>query len=341
MIKYEFDFLKSPTESEEFAEASVHELKVLITLIECGGVCSDDDLVEKSGVSKSRIAASLALWQEAGVIAPREHNKEVSFYGNSVFEEFPERIILGELEEESALSVARTIRNKGLADLFNEIAALMGKPMLTPQEVKRLSELSSQYQLSEEYILALAAHLLSKGSLTVNYIVKRAENLVGKGITNLDELTEYLNDVERESNDLMEYKRELGIYGRKLSPTEIALFKKWRYDFGYGIEIVKQAYDFNVVNTSKMNVSYMDKLLCDWHEHSCKTVDECLNRYKERKISLELEAEKKREEMNARRPQKKTAAPKPRYGDFDPEEAFKIALSRSFGNNKDEKTEAT
>ena len=45
--------------------------------------------------------------------------------------------------------------------------------------------------------------------------------------------------------------------------------------------------------------------------------------------------------MNARRPQKKTAAPKPRYGDFDPEEAFKIALSRSFGNNKDEKTEAT
>ena len=91
MIRYEFDFPKKASDTDEIREASAAELKVLVALIESGGSITDDELSDKLEVSKARVSAAIALWQESGVIAPREHGKEVSFYGNKLTEEFPER----------------------------------------------------------------------------------------------------------------------------------------------------------------------------------------------------------------------------------------------------------
>ena len=334
MIRYEFDFPKKASDTDEIREASVAELKVLVALIESGGSITDDELSDKLEVSKARVSAAIALWQESGVIAPREHGKEVSFYGNKLTEEFPEREVLGELTEESSLSVAKTIRDKRLASLFDEIAAMMGKAMLTPQEIKRISELASQYELSEEYIATLSAHLLEQGNLSVGVLIRRAMKLAGDGVLTAEHLSEYIKDKERERDEYMEYRRVFGIFDRKLSPTEIKYISKWSRDLAFGTEIVTMAYDITVMNTSKLSFSYMDKLLCDWHEHGCTTLGECETRYAERKAELEAEAEKKSADNEKRRSSKKTeTTSKVKYGDFDPEEAFRIALSRSFGDS--------
>ena len=333
MIRYEFDFPKKASDTDEIREASAAELKVLVALIESGGSITDDELSDKLEVSKARVSAAIALWQESGVIAPREHGKEVSFYGNKLTEEFPEREVLGELTEESSLSVAKTIRDKRLASLFDEIAAMMGKAMLTPQEIKRISELASQYELSEEYIATLSAHLLEQGKLSVGVLIRRAMKLAGDGVLTAEHLSEYIKDKERERDEYMEYRRVFGIFDRKLSPTEIKYSSKGSRDLAFGTEIVTMAYDITVMNTSKLSFSYMDKLLCDWHEHGCTTLSECETRYAERKAELEAEAEKKSADNEKRRSSKKTeTTSKVKYGDFDPEEAFRIALSRSFGD---------
>ena len=338
MIRYEFDFPQKASETEEFREASAAELKVLLALIESGGSITDEELSASLGVSKARVSAAVALWQESGVIAVRESGKEVSFFGNKITEEFSEREYLGELYEESSAAVAKTIRDKRLASLFDEIAKMMGKAMLTPQEIKRISELSSQYELSEEYIATLAAHLLAEGKLSVGILVRRAMKLSGDGVVTAEQLAEYINEREREKSEYMEYRRIFGIFDRKLSPKEKELLHKWSRDFVFGTEIVTMAYDICVMNTSKLSFAYMDKLLSDWSEHGCKTLSECESRYAERKAELDAEMQKKREDMEKRRPAK-TAEPKPvkvKYGDFDPEEAFKIALQRSFDGGTDE-----
>ncbi len=337
MIRYEFDFPIKASSTAEFSEASAAELKVLLALIEARGNITDDELSEICGASKARISAAVALWQETGVIAEREHGKEVSFYGNTVRCEFAERETLGELTEESSKSVAKTIRDKRLASLFDEIANMMGKAMLTPQEIKKISELSSQYELSEEYIATLAAHLLAEGKLSVGILIRRAINLVGDGIITADGLAAYISDREQEKNEYMEYRRIFGIFDRKLSPMEKELLRKWSRDFAFGVEIVTMAYDICVMNTSKLSFKYMDKLLSDWNESGSKTLEECEKRYSERKAEHDAEIQKKKEDNEKRRPQKTKEAPagKVKYGDFDPEEAFKIALSRSFDSAKD------
>ena len=338
MIRYEFDFPKKASGGEEFLEASVAELKVLVALMERGGSTTDEELAELCGVSKARVSAAIALWQESGVIAEREHDKEVSFFGNKVTSEFAEREVLGELYDESAKSVAKTIRDKRLASLFDEIASMMGKAMLTPQEIKKISELSSQYELSEEYIATLAAHLLAEGKLSVGILIRRAMNLAGEGIVTAEHLSEYISDKEREKGEYMEYRRVFGIFERKLSPKEKEFLHKWSRKFGFGTEIVTMAYDICVMNTAKLSFAYMDKLLTDWSENGCKTQIECEARYTERKAELDVELQKKREDMKKRRPESKSEE-KPttvKYGNFDPEEAFRIAISRSFDSGKGE-----
>lgn len=337
MIRYEFDFPIKASETEEFREASAAELKVLLALIESSGTVTDEELAEVCGVSKARVTAAIALWQESGVISEREHNKEVSFYGNKISDEFAEREVLGELAEESSISVARTIRDKRLASLFDEIANMMGKAMLTPQEIKKISELVSQYELSEEYIATLAAHLLAEGKLSVGILIRRAINLVGSGVITAEQLTLYISEKEQEKNEYIEYRRIFGIFDRKLSPMEKELIRKWSREFAFGTEIVTMAYDVSVMNTSKLSFKYIDKLLTDWNESGCKTLEDCEKRYTERKAELDAELQKKREDTEKRRPRKanQTTPGKVKYGDFDPEEAFRIALARSFDSKND------
>lgn len=336
MTKYKF--LKKPSEAAEFSEASVHELRVLVALYESGGVIDEESFIASSGTSRARLTSALALWQESGVIAPLgddEPSVEVSFYGSKLTEEFPERVTLGELEEESAADIARTIRNNKLAALFDECAAMMHKTMLTPAEIRRLSELSSQYELSEEYIATLAAHLAEENMLSVGILVKRAITLVGQGVGSTEALADYIADREREKTDLAEYRRIFGIYNRSLSKKEREYIEKWSREYAFGTEIVGMAYDITVMNTAKLSFAYMDKLLADWHSAGCKTLEDCERRYEEHKRELEAEAEEKRAKTAARRSGTEKKKPVARFGDFDPEEAFRLALSRSFASDED------
>ena len=208
MTKYKF--LKKPSEAEEFSEASVHELRVLVALYESQGEIDEESFIQKTGTSRARLTSALALWEESGVIAERDDNEppsETSPWGNRITEEFPERVVLGELEEESAADVARTIRNNKLAALFDECAAMMHKAMLTPAEIRRLSELCSQYELSEEYIATLAAHLAEENMLSVGILVKRAITLVGQGVGSAEALADYIAARETEKTEYSEYRR--------------------------------------------------------------------------------------------------------------------------------------
>ena len=89
---------------------------------EAEGVCDEEKLTESSGVSRARLTSALALWQEAGVIAPAEEGEyavSVSYFGSRVSEEFPERVVLGELEEESG-AIAGKIEHLG--EIYTTVA---------------------------------------------------------------------------------------------------------------------------------------------------------------------------------------------------------------------------
>ena len=133
------------------------------------------------------------------------------------------------------------------------------------------------------------------------------------------------------TSDEWEFRHLLGIYNRTLTKSEQDYVKKWYGEFGYGEDVVGEAYDIAVRNTGKISLPYMDTLVSHWHEDGCKTLDDC-------RALIERDKAAKAVEDKQKTPPKMPRAQKsaPRYGNFDPIEAFEAALKRSYGDEKND-----
>ena len=214
MINYNI-FPLSVSKTAAFSEASREELRVLVALIECSGVCDDPKtLASIAGTSVARASSALVFWQEAGVISRKAEE------GGTITEEFEESLRKGKIREARATDVATTIRREGLASMISECAALMKRSMLNSSEIKDLTALYDQYALSEEYIITLAAYLADRGRLTVTRLINKAINLTEREIDTPEALEAYIVERESESEAEREFRKIFGCYGRSLSKTE-------------------------------------------------------------------------------------------------------------------------
>lgn len=314
MSNYRIKVGKNPALTPCFAEASKEELRVLVAISFDDGI-SESDISSVASVSPARAKSAIALWLAEEVI------EECT--DGTVKEEFADRLRPGELLETPAKDVAETIRDEGLSELIEECATLFKKPALTTEEVKCIIGLADQYSLTPDYILTLAAHLAAKNHLTASTLRDRAIALSSKGISTTEDLEIHLKEKEQESSNEYEMRRIIGVWRRTFSPGEQVLIRKWFDTFGYSPVIISEAYDICVMNTGDLSFGYMDKILSSWHEAGCKTLEEC------KSLRAASKAETKASD-SAKRSRSKSEPPKPRYGDFDVDDAFAKALARSY-----------
>lgn len=304
--------------SEAFFEASREELRVLVAIMEKPLAYSSDDEVGKAaGVSKGRAAAAITLFLEAGVIV---REGDVSY-------EFEKRSREDDIIERSSAEVAETIRKKNLADLFSELAAMMGKETLNTDEIKKLTSLTEDLVLTEEYVMMLAEFLSSKERLSVKNLLKEAAKLDKMDVHTPERLEEYLKMSEGTGSLEWQFRSTFQKYGQKLSKSELDYFRKWTEVFGFSSEIVLLALDVNVRSKTNYSYAYMDTLLERWHECGCKTLEDCKRQAESDRARI---AEEKRRDSTVPQRTKKSEAPAPRFGDFDPNEALKRAIEKSF-----------
>ena len=316
----------SPVNAAGFRDASADELRVLLAILE-DGTLTPDELSGVTGASVPRCRAALALWEAEGIITstPCDENGESKAYIN-VIDDYSS-YTKSDLPDITASETARTIRDENLSSLIEECAALLGKATLATQDVKHLTSLYSELALSPEYILSLAAYLKDKNKLSGYNLRREAEKLVAKDITTLEKLDGYIKERDSEIEGEWEIRRMLGIFNRSVSDTERKFFKRWMDEFSFSVEIVRLAYDMTVTATGgNVSLAYMDKIITGWHEADCKTVSDC--------SAHSASTKPEREEKHTRR-RPKSDEPKPRYGDFDTNEAFKAALARSFTDDND------
>ena len=317
MNKYSYRPSVKACASASFVEASREELRVLAAVMESDTPLSVEEIAVLASVSPARAAGAASLWCAEGVFAE----------GDGITDEFDTVVRAGEIEEVPAVRVAASIRDEGLAELIAECAEIMGKPALTTDEVKNLTALVTQYALTTDYIATLAAYLSSKGKLTAVRLRDRAISLVGRGVDTTEALEVYIKEREKQSSSELEFRRLLGIYNRSTTELERITFNKWSEEFGYSTAVVSEAYNICVMNTGSLSVPYMDRILMGWHAAGCKTVEEC-----KAYSAAQKTAERSAEQSDAQKPKRrsKSEPEKPRYGDFDINDAFKAALERSY-----------
>ena len=315
------------TECEVFFDASAEELRGLVAIIESGDIpITAEDIAARAKISRSRAIAAIALWLDSGVI--READA-----APSVTEEFNSRMAFGEIGERPAAEVAKAIRSSALADMISECAKLLKRPALNTEEIKELTALCEQYSLSEEYILTLATYITHGGenkSSVRNLVNSAIKYSTEMALATVEDLERYISERENEGAAAKEFRKIFGIYDRPLSKTEAECFKRWSKEYGYFTEIVGEAYDLAVMGGYKKPVFQANRLITRWYETGCRTVAECRARF-------EADEEEKKAARESERKEKKAASkPIDKYSDFDPEEALRLALERSFGSDDEE-----
>ena len=148
------------------------------------------------------------------------------------------------------------------------------------------------------------------------------------GLKTPEECREYSekNKSEAKSAPAKKIQGILGIYDRNLSPTERKYFKAWSDELGFSDEIIREAYDITIMHTGNRSLPYMNEILLSWSKAGLKTPEEC------REYS-----EKNKPEAKSAPTKKKPKENKPRYGNFDIDEAFANALQRSYGEESEKK----
>ena len=322
MTEYTFKVrLDGITELDCFREATKDELKILLAIksLEDMPFCAES-LADMLGVSAARVKAAITLFEESSVLVARGD----TILAEVEYEFEPKK----EKTTENKIKTANSLRDNHLQDLIQDMENLLEKT-LSARETERISNLYTEKSLSPEYILTLTSFLKARRNpLTVEAIVREAGKLAEKNVTALEELEIYVKEKESEIKGEMEMRRLLGIHSRSLTPSERTFFKKWLHEFGYSSVIIGEAYDITAINTGKASFAYMDKLLSDWSTAGCKTVDDCRKRYEQAKEERDAVAKERAKDTKPTR--KATAKTTPRYGNFDPEEAMKQAILRSF-----------
>lgn len=344
----------SAASAESFSEATAEELRVLVVLMEAEGeVLTYKEIAARASVSAARARSATALWRADGVLDKEpaktvtgEAKTKVAVTSTAVGtvaagasininnddnlkDEFAERFS-SDMYEERSVETAKTIRDGELSQLLDECAALLDKPALSTEEVKKITSIYSQLSLSAEYIFTLAAYLAENGKFTATNLAKKAESLAEKGVDSLEALCVYIEEAKSENGTDKEFRRLFGIWNRKLSRADREYFRRWSEDFGYSTEIVGEAYGIMTANNASGGVSlkYIDAILTHWHEAGCKTVAQC--RAEEERSRAE------KAEKNDGKIGRKKAEPKPKFVDFDVEDAFQRALQRSYGNSEND-----
>jgi DnaD/phage-associated family protein len=308
-------FLSELDKCAELCDATAEELRLLLALIAEGGELeSEERLAERAKITVGRARASLRFWLDAGIIAAKDDGAP------RITEEHKTRVNKGELIERDGQSVAKEIRENDMKPLFDELCRIFERP-ITTAESKIVAGTVEQYGVSREYLISLAAFLKGRNRLTVTKLRDTAITLSDKGIDTLEALEIYICEREKELKCEWEIKRVLGIYDRVISPSERKYFKAWSEEMGFGSEIIAEAYDITVMQTGKRSLPYMNEILSAWNKAGLKTPEEC------RRHSEEGKPEEKAKPRRERKSESK-----PRYGNFDIDEAFKNALLRSYGD---------
>lgn len=297
--------------NEEFYHASADELRVLLILLEQNRTPSPEEVAERAKVSVARAAAAISYWESAGVMGTLE--RRITY-------EFETR----KEGEDPSVEVARTIRDESLAALLSECATLLGKVALNDSEIKRIVELYDRYGLSEEYLITLLSDMCASDKrVTVSYFAKKAARLSDEGIDTTEALVTYFAARDTRLEGERVYRSLIGEWQRALTDTERARLIRWTQEFAFGEEIMRLAYNLAADAGAKRIPPYMDKLLTDWNAKNLRTPTACRADYDAGKATYE----------KFEKPSKKTNT---RQGNFDPEEAFRLALERSYGNDNKE-----
>lgn len=231
-------------------------------------------------------------------------------------------LVAREMPKYTGIEISAIIDKDGgkLRDMIDACQQMLGYMFSSPEQATMVG-LCDWLGLEADYVMTLVAYYAEKKpGCKVRYLEKAAIDLVNEGIETLDALNDHIRSMELYDSVAGKLRSMLGIGARDFTKKENGYISHWINDLGYGIDMIKAAYDVTCDGTSdhKFDFKYASKVLDGWHLVGVKTPEEA-----------EAENERYRAGKAQSEPQKGASSGK--LG-FDPDEFMKLAVKRSREN---------
>ncbi len=287
------------------------DLRILTALLMAanseGEVPEDFSLCEVLGIDVAAADASLKFWRGAGVIGtttrkstPQTEQKEKK----ETQSKLPSAHRSGVLDGEERVSGYRTGELAQVLEQRDELRAFVdeaqrvfGKTFNT-YDTQIVVGIVDRLGLETQAVLTILAYAKSVGKSTLRYCEKFAMALYDEGYTTAEEIMHRIAQIEKSKELEGEIRTLFGMGSRALTKSEKTLFSKWSDTYGYGIDIIRLAYDRTVDNIHEPSPKYLNAILEKWHAEGLHTEADILEHEKGSKKAKEAKTGTKSYELD-------------------------------------------
>ena len=154
-----------------------------------------------------------------------------------------------------------------IRQLFFVAETYLGRT-LTAAESNNLLYFYDGLHFSADLIEYLLEHCAQRGNPGARYMEKVALSWYEKGIFTVAEAKKEAALYHRDYYLIFE---ALGLKGRVPAPKEIEYMKRWQEEWGFSMDIIIQACERTILQTSRPSIKYADGILKSWHEAGVRT----------------------------------------------------------------------
>ena len=202
-------------------------------------------------------------------------------------------------------------QSKEMAQLFGHTEQTLGK-MLTYHDLNVIFGFYDWLRLPVDVIMYLLTYCAKGGHNDLRYVEKVAIDWAERDLKTVDDAENYTKTFDRDFKAIM---AALGHPSAFPSATQRKYMDKWLNEMAMSIELIAEACDRCAVQIGKPKLTYVDKILADWHKRSVKSLKDIevadANWQESKKISVVNSVAKVNKNRN------KFANFKPRERDYD------------------------
>lgn len=268
-MDYTFDFSllantfpvpKKVLEQIKFAKGD-HVKVLLYILNDISSFPEAEAVASAVGVSEYEVKEAFAFWENAGIF--KASAKEAAI------KETKQTVAL-HTEKPSREDVARRGKeDPKIAYLLRETQLKLGRNLKT-NETTSLVWLYDDQGLDVSLLLLIIQYAVTKGRANIRFIESTAVSWIEKGISTLPEADEELRRMALSEQSWSVVCRSFGLEKRKPSAKETELSLLWLEEWKLSPEILTAAYEECVNQKSKFSMSYVAKILENWHKNGDK-----------------------------------------------------------------------
>ncbi|MGI6255574.1 MAG: DnaD domain protein [Acutalibacter sp.] len=157
--------------------------------------------------------------------------------------------------------------------LLQEAEMTFGKT-LSPSMTSTLVSMCDDYGLPVEVAVMIVHYAKNANKTTPSYIDAVARDWAESGITSLQAAEEKLQQLDQHRLAWDRVQAAAGMARRAPSKKEDECAYRWVYQWKFTKEMLTAAYERCVDRTSRFNISYIDKVLEDWHNKGIQNLQD-------------------------------------------------------------------